>query len=501
MRPYFAPILFVMLTSIACNTDTGSIRGPELLIDHESIEFSIPQDESYAESVLQITNAGDEDLLIHSLELVEDDETSELSIINIDDWSEPVLISSGITKSIQVGWHILDTSSDTGSITIDSNAGRRVIPIRTDAHQSMIMVEVTPQNESDPASLDITLNQVMEINFQRANIQVRSTGNAPLIVTDVCWLNDRECQGEQQRGYSVCRNQNATPSNCEPVVPFPILAPKDETSITVLFDPQRADNQFVGRLKLSSDASNTPELTINFTSELCIRSPSQMTCGLCGNGEVDLDMGEECDDGNLDDMDQCTNHCTFTCQGTNSCPTADVDEDGINDGTDNCLNIQNFDQSDCDGDGVGDVCDEDPCPSIDDDGDGIINDVDNCPEVENPNQEDCDQDGLGNVCDLDECDNEPNQVEIMDVDQDGIADSVDNCPDLHNPQQSDIDRDGAGDLCDPQPDEANHVLIHQSIVQATGIARGEQFLIQGALSSGTHQSFGNQFIIQGALTP
>lgn len=40
-----------------------------------------------------------------------------------------------------------------------------------------------------------------------------------------------------------------------------------------------------------------------------------------------------------------------------------------------------------------------PCPPTDSDGDGIYDDDDNCPTTSNPSQADCDGDGIGDVCD------------------------------------------------------------------------------------------------------
>ena len=52
-------------------------------------------------------------------------------------------------------------------------------------------------------------------------------------------------------------------------------------------------------------------------------------------------------------------------------------------------------------------------PSLrDDDGDGLMNNIDNCPFVANPQQTDCDNDGIGDVCDT-----------HADCNNDGIDDS------------------------------------------------------------------------------
>lgn len=74
-------------------------------------------------------------------------------------------------------------------------------------------------------------------------------------------------------------------------------------------------------------------------------------------------------------------------------PQTDTDGDGIPDNVDNCPNTPNPDQADLDGDGIGDVCDDDV------DGDGVLNNVDNCPTTPNANQADSNGNGIGDVCD------------------------------------------------------------------------------------------------------
>lgn len=111
----------------------------------------------------------------------------------------------------------------------------------------------------------------------------------------------------------------------------------------------------------------------------------------------------------------------------------DFDGDEIVDTLDNCPLQENSNQADMDGDGMGDICDDDV------DGDGFLNVGDNCQLIANPVQADADNDGIGNECDLDN-------------DNDGIADTVDNCKTVANPDQANADKDEFGDECDDDID-------------------------------------------------
>ncbi len=119
----------------------------------------------------------------------------------------------------------------------------------------------------------------------------------------------------------------------------------------------------------------------------------------------------------------------------------DTDGDGVTDDEDNCPQDPNSDQTDTDGDGSGDACDDDDGSTGDVDGDGIPDNVDNCSLIANPGQEDINPvDGIGDICQLNPA------VSANDADGDGLKDEVEIGVTHTDPNLVDTDGDGLTDL-------------------------------------------------------
>jgi len=143
---------------------------------------------------------------------------------------------------------------------------------------------------------------------------------------------------------------------------------------------------------------------------------------------------------------------------------ADTDGDGVIDKSDNCpLDGSSADQTDTDGDSVGDICDTDAdndglsdtaevlagtdAHNPDTDGDGLLDGAEATAGT-NPLDSDSDDDGV-----LDGSDSFPvNSAESADTDDDGVGDHSDTCGLVADATNLDTDGDGMGDVCDTDDD-------------------------------------------------
>ncbi len=111
---------------------------------------------------------------------------------------------------------------------------------------------------------------------------------------------------------------------------------------------------------------------------------------------------------------------------------SDTDGDGVSDTQDNCPSVANADQADLDGDGTGDVCDNDI------DGDGVANALDAFP-LDPTETTDTDNDGIGNNADTDD-DNDGLLDTAEDINANGVVDAGET-----DPLNPDTDGDGYSD--------------------------------------------------------
>ena len=131
---------------------------------------------------------------------------------------------------------------------------------------------------------------------------------------------------------------------------------------------------------------------------------------------------------------------------TDETPNGDVDNDGINNESDNCPDVPNHWQWDApDEDGVGNQCDPDW------DNDGSPNEDDNCKFAIG---DACKQKGqwfdaeFWYLVSLKVDPDGDGVLNYPDFFDDGVELPLDNCPDQSNPDQQDSNGNGVGDLCE-----------------------------------------------------
>ncbi|MEQ8768745.1 MAG: thrombospondin type 3 repeat-containing protein [Planctomycetota bacterium] len=188
------------------------------------------------------------------------------------------------------------------------------------------------------------------------------------------------------------------------------------------------------------------------------------------NGIPDECESDRDGDGVIDDCDGCPDDPLKSDPGDCGCgvPEEDTDGDGVLDCIDNCPFDFNPGQEDCDGDGIGDICEIFGGSAQDCNMNGVPDDCDiaegtsvDCNGNGIPDECEADSDGDGLIDGCDGCPNDPLKsdpgtcgcgVSDVDSDGDGVPDCQDNCPATPNPGQADCDGDGVGDACEPDRD-------------------------------------------------
>ncbi len=265
-------------------------------------------------------------------------------------------------------------------------------------------------------------------------------------IGDVCQPDDADGDGVPSDGDgsgivgdNFCSDGN--PLNCD-----------DNCLDAKNADQTDSDGDGRGNACDSCDFDPNPALACNVTGDACLVNadctpevcdkPMDQQTGTCSvSGATcrdNFDCGEQCDIPQGESTGTCANNPLVACSDDFACQL--------------CI------QTDSDGDGQGDVCDncpDDPMPlQPDADGDGRGTACDNCPTVPNPPR--CAMD-RATTCTVDEqC--APGDVCIqLDTDEDTVGDACDNCSEVFNLNQTDSNGDGFGNVCDA--DYSNDGLV------------------------------------------
>ena len=328
-------LLFLVL---GCSSRPDVAPGTLSITPNPATFRPIEKGEEEVSQNLFIRNRGREPITILRVGLTELDETQELSIPEMDTWTN-VSLAPNEERRLQVNWRPVDTELDIGRVEISIQDQLPVaVPIRSPEMPAFVDVDTNPEGTAIEGAYSLVLNGAPLGGRQAAWINVRAASLAGLTVSQFCLASDNgDCLAETNDGFALCAGRVTRPDECaSPEAPTQ-LAQGDTLQATVFFTPQvDSDDLFQRRVLIESNDRDFPQYFVELSATVCRGDGSGSGCGPCGNRQID--PGEECDDGNRNDEDDCRNDCVLpTCFDP-----PDSDGDGLSDRCDDRPNIADF---------------------------------------------------------------------------------------------------------------------------------------------------------------
>jgi cysteine-rich repeat protein len=395
---YFVSTLLLL---ISCS-DISKVTTGEIRVSPQEVVFrDLAPGSRLGVETVEVRNIGNARIGIMAMRLEEQDERLELNIVDEDDHQGARFLAPDEAEFVSLEWRVLDAQADEARFIVTLADGSEVaVPVRTPDIDPRIQVTADPMGMPTEEGLTVSFLDAAPSQFQSVVITVSSQSIAALEIDTLCLLSPSgDCVlNNQDGGFMICNGRPLEPGGCMPLLPpADALGFEDEYTFTAFYQPGENDVDRISRQVLIESNARTPSFFVSFVGEPCIRMTPSDVCGLCGDGEVS--SSEECDDGNLNPADECTNTCTLPVCGDNVVQGGEECDDGNMNDTDPCTN----------------ACTNAVC------GDGVVFDgVEACDDGNDIDDDDC-----TNTCQSAGCgDGVVQEGEACD---DGNADETDGC--------------------------------------------------------------------------